>query len=60
MKLIKVSVLTTPTTANVGRRFSVLTFLSTELRNTLVPNSLDKLMQLISVEPHIYHLDVAK
>ena len=56
MKLIKISV-STSTTANVERRFSVLTLLSTKLRNTLAPNSLDKLMQLISMEPHIYDLD---
>ena len=57
MKLIKISVLTTPTTANVERQFSVLNFLSAKLWNTLEPNSLDKLMQLISMEPHIYDLD---
>ena len=57
MKLIKISVLTTPTTANVERRFSVLTFVSTKLRNTLAPNPLDKLMQLISLEHYIYDLD---
>ena len=45
MKLKKISVLTTPTTANVERQFSVLTLLSTKLRNILMPNSLDKLMQ---------------
>ena len=39
------------------RRFSVLTFLSAKLQNTLEPNSLDRLMQLISIEPHIYDLD---
>ena len=37
--------------------FQFLTLLSTKLRNTLAPNSLDKLMQLISMEPHIYDLD---
>ena len=37
--------------------FQFLTLLSTKLQNTLVPNSLDKLMQLISMEPHIYDLD---
>ena len=57
MKLIKISVLTTPTTANVKRRFSVLTFPSTKLRNKLAPNSLDKLMQLISLEYHTFDLD---
>ena len=34
-----------------------LSFLLTKLRNILAPNSLDKLMQLISMEPHIYNLD---
>ena len=38
--------------------FEFLTLLSTKLRNTLVPKSLDKLMQLISMEPHIYNLDM--
>ena len=57
MKLIMITVLTTPRTANVERRFSVLTFLSVKLQNTLEPNSLDKLMQLISMEPYIYDLD---
>ena len=57
MKFIKISVLTTPTTTNVERQVSVLTFLLAKLQNTLEPNSLDKLMQLISMEPHIYDLD---
>ena len=57
MKRIKNSILTSPTTATVERQFSVLTFLSTKLGNTLAANSLDKLMQLISMEPHIYDLD---
>ena len=38
-------------------KISVLTFLSAKLQNTLEPNSLDRLMQLISMEPHIYDLD---
>ena len=54
MKLIKISVLTTPTTANVERRCSVLTFLLTKLWNTFSPNPLDKLTQLISMDHHIY------
>ena len=57
MKFIKILVLTTPTTANVERQFSALTFLLAKLQNTFEPNSLDKLMQLISMEPHIYDLD---
>ena len=57
MKFINISVLTTPTIRNVERRFSVFTLLLTKLRNTLVSNSLDKIMQLISMKPHIYDLD---
>ena len=57
MKFIKVSILTTSTTANMERGFSVLALFLTKLRNTLVSNSLDRLMQLISVEPHIYDWD---
>ena len=57
MKLIKISVLTTPTTVNVESRFSVLTFFSVKLQNILKQNSLDKLMQLISMETHTYDLD---
>ena len=38
------------------KRFSVLTLLSTKLRNALAPNSVDKVMQLIPMEPHIYDL----
>ena len=40
--------------------FQFLTLLSTKLQNALVPNSLDKPMQLISMEPHIYDLDRGK
>ena len=40
--------------------FQFLTLLSTKLQNNLVPNSLDKLMQLISMEPYIYDLDIEK
>ena len=34
--------------------FQFLTLLSTKPQNNLVPNSFDKLMQLISMEPHIW------
>ena len=37
--------------------FHFLTLISTKLRNTLAQNSLDKLMQLTSMEPHTYDLD---
>ena len=57
MNLLKIPVLTTPTTANAERWFSVLTLPSTKLQNTLAPNSLHKLKQIISIEPHIYDLD---
>ena len=42
------------TTANVERRFSVFIFyfFPAKLRNALVANSLDKLRQLISMEPY--------
>ena len=56
MKLTKISVLITTTTANVERRFSVLPFLSTKLWNTLAPNSSNKLIKLISMEPHKSHI----
>ena len=37
-------------------KFQFLTLLSTKLQNTLVPNSLVKLMQYISMELHIYKM----
>ena len=40
--------------------FQFLIPLFTKLRNTLGPNSLHKVMQLISMEPHAYDLDMAK
>ena len=47
-----------PCNSNVERQFSVVTvFFFTKLWNTLAPNSLDKLMQLILMEPHIYDFD---
>ena len=61
MKLIKISVLTTSTTTSVWKDdFQLLTLLLTKLRNTLAPNSLYKLMQLVSVESHLYDLDRGK
>ena len=47
MKLFKLSLLIPPSTANVERRFLVLTILHTKYCNSLLPNSLDKLMQLV-------------
>ena len=40
--------------------FQFLTLLLTKLRNTLAPNSLDKLIGLVSMEIHMYHLDGSK
>ena len=60
MKLIKISVLTTTTTANAETQFSVLTLLLTKLQKTLAPNSLDKLMLQILIESHLYDLDRGK
>ena len=37
--------------------FQFLTLLSTELRNTLAQDTLDKLMQLTLMKPYIYDLD---
>ena len=37
--------------------FQFLTLLLTKPRNTFVPKSLDRLMQLISMAPYIYDLD---
>ena len=45
----------TPSRANVERSFSVLALLSTKLQNA--SNSLDKIMQLILLEPHMDDLD---
>ena len=60
VKLLKISLLITPLTANVEKRFSVLTLLLTRLWNALPPKSLVKLMQLISLWPHTYDLDLGK
>ena len=62
MKLIKISVLITLTTTNVEKPFSVFSVFRflTKLQNAFAANSLDKLMQLISMEAHMYDLDMAK
>ena len=56
MKHIKISILTTLTTKNLENDFEFVILLSSKLWYTLAPNSLDKLMQSISMEPLIYHL----
>ena len=40
--------------------FQFLTLLSTKLQDTLASNSLDKLMQSISMEPRTYDLNMVK
>ena len=47
MKHFKLSLLIPPSTANAERGFSVLIMLHTKYRNSLSPNSLDKLMRLV-------------
>ena len=59
MKLFKISFLISPSN-KVKKGFSVLILLSTKLHNALALNSLDMLMQLISLEPHIDVLDWGK
>ena len=54
MKLMNMSVLVNLTATSVKRPFSVLTLFSTKLQNTLVLNSLDELMLLLAMEPHVY------
>ena len=46
-----------PYNSKCGKMIFGSNFFSTKLQNTLEPNSLDKLMQLISMEPHTYDLD---
>ena len=47
MKLFKLSLLILPSTANVEGGFSVLTMLHIKYCNSLLPNSLNKLMRLV-------------
>ena len=49
--LFKLSLLITPSTANVERCFSVLTLLATKQRNSLSPSTLDKLMRITLLGP---------
>ena len=58
MKLKKISVLTTPTQQQMWKDdfrfvcFFCFVFFPAKLRNALAANSLDKLRQLISMEPY--------
>ena len=49
--LVKFALLITPSTANVERRFSVLSLLVTKQQNPLSPQSIDGLMQLVLLGP---------
>ena len=51
MKLFKLSLLITPSTANVERGFSVLNLVHTKQRNRLMVKSLDRLMRIVLVGP---------
>lgn len=59
MKLLKFSLLITPSIANAEKAFSVLN-LSIKPRNALAPESLRKLMQLILLGPYIEDLHLNK
>ena len=59
MKLYKISFLISPSN-EVEKGFLILTLLSTKLHSALAPNSLDMLMQLISLESHTDVLDLGK
>ena len=52
MKLLKLALLSTPSTANVERGFSVLTLLVTKHRNSLAPKSINWLMRLVLLGPN--------
>ena len=60
MKLLKFSLLITPSIANAEKGFSVLNLLSIKPRNALAPESLRKLMQLILLGPYIEDLHLNK
>ena len=49
-----------PFNSKCGKRILSLNLLLTKLRNALAPKSLDKLMRLISLGPHIDDLDGVK
>ena len=49
--LFKLSLLITPSTANVERGFSVLTLLAAKQRKSLSPSTLDKLMRITLIGP---------
>ena len=51
MKLFKLSLLITPSTANMERGFSVLNLVHTKQRNRLAVKSLDMLMRIVLVGP---------
>ena len=53
MKLFKLPLLILRSAANVERGFSVLTMLHTKYRNSLLPNSLNKLMRLVLLDAPI-------
>ena len=51
MKLLKLTLLITPSTANVERGFSVLTMLVTKQRNSLSTRNIDRLMRIVLLGP---------
>lgn len=55
IKLLKLTLLITPSTANVERGFSVLTMLVTKQRNSLSTHNIDHLMRIVLLGPDDFH-----
>lgn len=55
MKLLKLTLLITPSMANVERGFSILRLLITQQHNSLSPKSIDLLMRLVLLGPEVFH-----
>ena len=60
MKLPKLSLLIISSAANIECGFSVLTFLSTKLCNSLAPKTLDKFMRIVLIGPYGEESDLDK
>ena len=58
MKLFKISLLITPSTANVERGFSALNLIRTKQRNQLAVQSLERLLRINLVGPKVLDEEV--
>ena len=54
-RLFKISLLITPSNANVERDFSVLILMLSKQRNLFGPNSIDKIMRLVLLGPQKFY-----